>query len=156
MEARFTLRYQSALSAVSRVLVDPLRSAAALLQRMVPISQDYLKFQTPENLIWDAIGIYSQAEPQNSQFDPLDVLHGSNHDAFLLLDEFQTNFRSPSPENPKWIQGMNAANTFHWYSRTHGTFGVISGSSVDMHSLMFQEHFSRRVFFGYHNGFRWV
>jgi hypothetical protein len=112
-------------------------SAAALLQRMVPISQDYLKFQTPESLIWHAIGIYNQTEPQNSQFDPLDVLNGSNHEAFLLLDEFQTNFRSP--ENPEWMQGMNAANTFHRYSRTHGTFGIISGSSVDMHSLMFQE-----------------
>ena len=118
-------------------------SAAALLKRMVPISHDYLQFQAPEALIWQAIRLYNPEESQTSDLDPVDVLHSNGYEAFLLLDEFQTTFRCP--ENPEMKQGVDATNTFHRYSRTHGTYGIISGSSVDMHSLMFAEGFGGSI-----------
>lgn len=110
-------------------------SSAALLKKMVPISHDYLIFNSLEYLIWEAIKIYHSIEP-DYKCDPLDVLTSKNQQVFLLLDEFQTNF--VFAENPMLKERMNAVITFHSYSRRSGTFGIIGGSSVDIYSLMFR------------------
>jgi hypothetical protein len=110
--------------------------AAALLQKMIPISHDYLKFKKPEELIWESLLIYCSVQP-DSEVDPLDVLSDHSREAFLLLDEFQHNFRFDA--DTALLDGKDAAVTFHRYSRTYGTYGIIGGSSVDMHSLMFKQ-----------------
>jgi len=108
---------------------------SALLQHMIPISHDYLIFKTPQDIIWDALKIYFSVE-KDSQFDPLDELKSRHHDALLLLDEFQNNFRLA--DDASLEDGKHATSTFHQYSRLYGTLGVIGGSSVDMHLLMFK------------------
>lgn len=110
--------------------------AAALLKKMIPICHDYLDFKTPQEVIWEALKIYHSRESADQE-EPLDVLNNSlNQEAFLLLDEFQHNFCFQGDPHEK--AGKHAAITFHRYSRTSGTFGVIGGSSVDMHLLMFK------------------
>jgi hypothetical protein len=110
--------------------------AAALLQKMIPICHDYLDFKTPEEVIREALSIHHSRELADQE-EPLDVLNLLNHEAFLLLDEFQSNFRFQ--DDLVWEAGKNAAITFHRYSRTSGTFGVIGCSSIDMHLLMFKQ-----------------
>jgi len=111
-------------------------SSAALLEKMIPICHDYLSFKKPEDILWEALGVYYSVEP-DCERDPLEVLVDLDQEAFLLFDEFQHNFRFA--DDPSWLTGRDAAITFHRYSRTWGTFCVIGGSSVDMHSLMFQQ-----------------
>lgn len=108
--------------------------AAALLQRMIPICHDYLDFKTPEEMLWEALIIHHSRESADQE-EPLDVLNSLDQEAFLLLDEFQHNFRFQ--DDPFGEAGKNVAITFHRYSRTSGTFGVIGGSSFDMHLLLF-------------------
>jgi hypothetical protein len=125
-------------------------SSAALLKKIIPIYHDYSIFKTPEDILQDALDIYYSREP-DSEVDPMDALHGLlGQEAFLLFDEFQNNFRFA--EDPTWIAGKNTAVTFHRYSRTCSTFGVIGSSSVDMHPLMFKrgagesaDHWRQRV-----------
>jgi hypothetical protein len=110
--------------------------AAALLETMIPISHDHMQFNNPEDLIWTSLNIYQFNQPDVG-IDPLEVLNANGREAFLLLDEFQNNFCFAEDDNSS--NGKKAAIDFHRYSRTSGTFGVIGGSSVDMHSLMFKK-----------------
>lgn len=71
-----------------------------------------------------------------AHMDPIELFQQHDQELLLFVDEFQHVFQFP--ENPHWEKGQQAAIEVHRYARLHGTYVIISGSTVDMRNLMFK------------------
>jgi hypothetical protein len=128
-------------------------AVAVLMERMVPVTFTFSADSPvlPSALVEEASaalqlpagGIFPAST--SSAHRALECLRHGNHDAFLVLDEFQHVFRLPNKDrvlstadDAALRRRISVAAEVETVSRYGGSFGLVAGSSADMRTLMFR------------------